>query len=253
MEAGSLGRRAFIFALSLSAVGRGRVRPLILISANAEWKVVKELLLPKRVETSPHGEWFIGPCDAVFFHGGWGKIAAAASTEYAIARWNPRLVVNLGTCGGVAGSIDRYALVLAEKTIVYDIVEMMGDSAEAIRHYSTEIDLSWLSAPVTAKMPALIRATLLSADRDLAPAELRGLRQKYGMRAGDWESGAIAWVAVRKHKRRLLILRGVSDLVSEAGGGQAYGKPEEFVSGTRVVMQKLLDTLPDWLPGAHAL
>jgi adenosylhomocysteine nucleosidase len=249
METGSLSRRAFTFALSLSAANR-RVRPLILISANAEWKAVKELLRPAKVETSPHGEWFIGLQGAVFFHGGWGKIAAAASTEFAIARWNPKLVVNLGTCGGVAGVIDRYAIVLAEKTIVYDIVEMMGDSSEAIRDYSTDIDLSWLPAAAVTRMPAgLIRTTLLSADRDLSPAELRGLREKYGMRAGDWESGAIAWVAVRKHKRRLLILRGVSDLVSETTGGQAYGKPEEFVSGTRTVMKTLLDSLPDWLPG----
>jgi adenosylhomocysteine nucleosidase len=227
-----------------------RRRPLILISANAEWKVVKEHLRPAKVESSPYGEWFLGPCDALFFHGGWGKIAAAASAEYAIARWNPKLVVNLGTCGGVAGAIDRYAIVLAEKTIVYDIVEMMGDSAEAIRDYSTEIDLRWLSPDVLAKMPATIRTTLLSADRDLAPAELQTLRAKHGMRAGDWESGAIAWVAVRKRGLRLLILRGVSDLVSESMGGQAYGRPEEFVSGTTVVMKKLLDTLPEWLPMA---
>jgi adenosylhomocysteine nucleosidase len=209
-------------------------------------------LRPPKLETSPHGEWFahVAP-DAIFFHGGWGKIAAAASTEYAIARWNPKLLVNLGTCGGVAGEIERYAIVLADKTVVYDIVEMMGDSAEAIRDYSTDLDLSWLPADIAKKLPAdFVRATLLSADKDLDPAELSRLRANYGIRAADWESGAIAWVAVRKHRRRLLILRGVSDLVSESSGGQAYGKPEEFVNGTREVMQKLLRSLPAWLPQA---
>ena len=33
----------------------------------------------------------------LFLHGGWGKIAATASAQYAIDRWNPCLLINLGT------------------------------------------------------------------------------------------------------------------------------------------------------------
>jgi len=48
VEAGSLGRRGFSFGFSLSAVGRSGVRPLILISANAEWSVVESCYCRRR-------------------------------------------------------------------------------------------------------------------------------------------------------------------------------------------------------------
>ncbi|HET6846589.1 MAG TPA: hypothetical protein VFH29_07120, partial [Anaerolineales bacterium] len=63
--------------------------------------------------------------------------------------------------------------------------------------------------------------------------------------AGDWESGAIAWVAGR-NRTRLLILRGVSDLVGSAGG-EAYGDYGLFLDRTREIMTKLFQALPIWL------
>jgi nucleoside phosphorylase len=67
----------------------------------------------------------------LFFWGGWGKIAAAGSTQYVIDRWRPQLLVNLGTCGGFDGAIERDMVVLAIKTVVYDIVEQMGHHEDA--------------------------------------------------------------------------------------------------------------------------
>ncbi len=71
------------------------------------------------------------------------------------------------------------------------------------------------------------------------------MHQKYGAVAGDWESGAIAWVA---HRNRVpvVILRGVSDLVG-AEGGEAYANLSVFEAGARVVMKRLVDDLPAWL------
>ena len=179
----------------------------------------------------------------LFFHGGWGKIAAAASTQYVIDRWDPALLVNLGTCGGFEGEIEKGTIILVERTIVYDIIEQMGDYDEHIGHYTTEIDLSWLPEPY----PIPVRRTLLlSADQDLMIDKIPHLKSKFGAVAGDWESGAIAYVAAC-NKRRCLILRGVSDLVG-AGGGEAYeGNMHIFVEGTQKVMTTLLETLPAWL------
>ena len=61
----------------------------------------------------------------------------------------------------------------------------------------------------------------------------------------DWESGAIAWVA-RRNGTRVLILRGVTDLVS-GQGGEAYGKVEVFEQGTARVMKALFEGLQGWL------
>jgi hypothetical protein len=44
----------------------------------------------------------------------------------------------------------------------------------------------------------------------------------------------------------VLILRGISDLVS-ASGGEAYGNMDGFEKGAAIVMKRLLGELPAWL------
>jgi len=200
---------------------------------------------PAGLGETPFGDWLIttvGKEEVLFMHGGWGKIAAAASTQYAIDRWKPELLVNLGTCGGFAGEVERGAILLVKRTLVYDIVEQMGDLDQAIAHYATELDLSWVGAD----LPAGVRRSLLiSADRDLLPGDIGSLKACYGAVATDWESGAIAWVAAH-NQTPCLILRGVTDLVGP-GGGEAYGDYDLFASRTENIMRRLLEDLPHWL------
>jgi adenosylhomocysteine nucleosidase len=218
---------------------------VILISANIEWRVIRSLLPGVEIQNSPYGEWFTTTPQPglllLFFHGGWGKIAAAGSTQYVIDRWKPGLLVNLGTCGGFAGEVERGEILLVERTLVYDIFEQMGDFDEHIAHYTTQLDLGWLHEP----LPQVVRRSLLvSGDRDLLVEDIPMLKERYGAVAGDWESGAIAFVAARNHTR-LLILRGVSDLVGPAGS-QAYGNLQYFAEGTRGIFSQLLAALPQW-------
>jgi adenosylhomocysteine nucleosidase len=220
---------------------------VVLISANAEWRVVKSVYPNENYQTTPWGEFFekriataTGDVPVIFFHEGWGKVAGAGATQYAIDRWNTDIFINLGTCGGFEGSVKRFQTLLIDRAVIYDIKEAMGDSKEAIADYSTDMDLSWLSYP-----DSIQKTLLVSADRDLVPEELESLKQNYGAIAGDWETGAIAYTCKRNNKN-LLVLRGVTDLVS-AAGGEAYGKPEVFQNGTEIVMKKLLNELPLWL------
>jgi len=223
---------------------------VILISANAEWQPVRAHYPDAVILTSPYGEWFATEIatagrhwSAVFLHGGWGKIDAAGSAQYVLDRWRPGLLINLGTCGGFAGDVSPGEIILADFTLVYDILEQMGDADEALAHYATELDLSWLGRP---PLPVR-RELLLSADRDIVAAEVAGLRARYGAIAADWESGAIAHVAAR-NGAHCLILRAVTDVVNHETG-EAYGRPELFVSRTAEVMARLLDSLPGWLAG----
>ncbi len=224
---------------------RRALNPLVLISANAEWRCMRQIFPQAGCDRTPFGETFTVALEGRpfrFLHGGWGKIAAAASTQYAIDHYQPDLLINLGTCGGFAGQIERGQIVLVEKTIVYDIIEQMGDFDEPIAHYTTSIDLSWLAEPY----PLPVRRSLLvSGDRDLLAEEVPTLQQRYQAVAGDWESGAIAWVAAR-NQIRLLILRGVTDLVSSAGG-EAYGNLALFEQASLGIMQRLAASLPGWV------
>lgn len=229
-------------------------RGVVVISAEGEWAVVRELLQARHDDavafSTPYGaglevtlkvagaRWRVP-----FVHGGWGKIAAAASAQYILDRWQPQLLVNLGTCGGFAGAIERGAVILVTRTLVYDIVEQMGDQAAAEAHYATDLDLSWLRGPDP--MPVQ-RHLLLSGDRDLVPEQIPYLRDRFGAVAGDWESAAIAYVAAR-NGARCLILRGVTDLV-DPGGGEIYdGTAALFRERARSVMTALVDALPAWL------
>jgi adenosylhomocysteine nucleosidase len=250
-------RRSAILLSALAAVALpsfASAEIVVLVSANAEWKALPRTAADVVGSASPYGEWFSRPLSVagrsvpvIFFHGGWGKIAAAGSTQYVIDRWKPELLVNLGTCGGIRGAISKGAVLLANRTLVYDIVEEMGDPAEAIADYTTDIDLAW----ATGEDPKGVeRGILLSADRDIQLKDVPRLTSQYHAVAADWESGAIAWVA-RANRTPVVILRGVSDLVSEAGG-EAYGSLEVFEAGTRGVMTELVGQLPSWLSRWYA-
>jgi len=220
------------------------IRAVVLVSANSEWLAVKTHFHEPAVESSPFGEYFYIPIagvSCILCHGGWGKVSAAGSTQYVIDRWHPRLVLNIGTCGGFEGHINVGEVVLAEETLIYDIHERMGDPQDAIRFYATRIDHSYLRQP----FPQAVRVgRLVSADEDIDPGMVAQLRLEYRAVAADWESGAIAWTANRNHTR-VLILRVVSDLVSEHAGELYDGG--DFDSRAGEVMQSLLRVLPDWI------
>lgn len=218
---------------------------IVLISADAEWRAICEGFPEARLQASPFGECFDAELrghPVRFFQGGWGKISAAASAQYVLDREEPDLLVNLGTCGGLEARVERGAILLVERTLVYDLVEQMTDGAAELAHYTTELDLSWLP-PVLPH--AVQRGLMVSGDRDIVVGDIPRLIADHGAIAADWESAAIAWVA-RRNAARLLILRGVSDLVG-TGGGEAYGNVALFSQRTEEIMKRLVDQLPDWL------
>ncbi len=217
---------------------------VVLISASAEWEGVKLLFPHAKIHHSPFGESMnltLETWNLTLYHTGWGKIASAAAMQYVIDKHSPDLIVNLGTCGGFAGVVKQGDVILVEKTFVYDIVELMGD-LDISTFYASSLDLSWLSEPYPHPVR---RGTLASADSDLPPDKIAFLRAHSAI-AADWESAALAWVA-QKNQARLLILRGVSDLVGLDGGGEAYGDYELFIRRTREVMRGLIEQLPDWV------
>lgn len=217
---------------------------VILISSDFEWRIVKKILPHIEEEpATPFGEQFTAELSGkklFFLHGGWGKIAAAASTQYAIDTFNPQLLVNVGTCGSFHQSMQRGGLLLADKTVVYDIVEQMGDPDEAINAYTTVLDTSWAKS-----LKNVRHGILVSGDRDIVQGDIKELRSKYGATAADWESGAIAWTA-KKNGVPLFVLRGVSDVVSETES-LAYGDLDHFEEGAELVMRRLIDILPSSL------
>lgn len=216
---------------------------IVLISSKTEWLAVKEALTPTEIQTHPYGEHFdatLKNTKFAFFHAGWGKTASAGAMQYALDHFSPDLTVNLGTCGGFDGEVELNDVIMVERTFMYDIVELMGDFGSVPGYYASNLDLSWLSEPYPHPVR---RGTLASADSDLPPEKISQLKAQ-GAIAADWESAALAWVA-RKNDARLLILRAVSDLVSDESG-EAYDNIALFKERTKGIMRRLVGQLPDW-------
>jgi adenosylhomocysteine nucleosidase len=242
-------KKNFLFSIAFLIVevscGQAKIKFAVIVSANMEWRATKMVFPNEKFTSSPWGEFFFKEFEkekVLVFHEGWGKVAAAAATQYVIDQFDPEILINLGTCGGFDGEVERNEVIMADRTIIYDIAEAMGDSKEAIADYTIEMDLSWLGK----NYPVKVRKTLLvSADKDLKPGEIDFLKKEYHAVAGDWESGAIAYTAKRNHKK-ILILRSVSDLVGTEKG-EAYGNINQFVTQSEIIMKKLFDDLPLWI------
>jgi adenosylhomocysteine nucleosidase len=217
-------------------------RAVIIVSANGEWQAVTKHL-PMQIEHSPYGDFAVRG-DAVWLHGGYGKVSAAGSAQYAIDRWHPRVVINLGTAGGFAPDVHVGDIVLVTKTTIYDIYEAMGDAAETIADYASTIDTSRWPVRLASRVHP---GPIVSGDRDLIPGEVAVLHEKYGAGVGDWESGAIAFVA-RKNHVPVIILRGVTDVLDPEHPSPTTGDLGVWQRETEVVMQTLIALVTDALP-----
>jgi adenosylhomocysteine nucleosidase len=120
-----------------------------------------------------------------------------------------------------------------------------GNIDQAIAHYCTQLDLSWVRDPYPIPV---IRGVVATTDHDLVPQELSVLRNKYKAVAADWESGAIAYVSAH-NKVPCLILRGVTVVVGPHGN-PAYDNPNLYFKNARKLMARLILSLPQWLARA---
>ncbi|HBO34723.1 MAG TPA: hypothetical protein DD636_08355 [Anaerolineaceae bacterium] len=218
---------------------------VVLISANSEWRITKDILQPPQTYSSPVGDWFdafVENHQVVFFHSGWGKTRSAAATQFVIDHWQPDLVINLGTCGGLNGFASLGETLLVTETVQYDIFERMGDRQQAINYYRATLDTDWIGTNLPADTR---RVPLASADQDIDYQNFTVLTKDFGVAAADWESAAIAWV-LKSNKTKGLILRGVSDIItptaSETDNNYALWR-----SRVEMIMQRLLQDLPFYL------
>ena len=222
-----------------------RARFVILISAYGEWQAVLHHALPSIQHPTPYGNWFsqnIVHFSVILMHAGWGKVSTAGACQFAIDAFQPQLMVNLGTCGGLEGLAELGEILCVSETAFYDIFEGMADYAQAIEFYSSKADLSWLPEDLPEHAH---RARLVSADQDIQPRAYERLTQEFGAIAADWESAAFAWVA-KRNGIPWLILRGVSDLVSPTKAETA-GNLSLWQARTDQIMEDLLNQLPWYL------
>ena len=214
---------------------------VIQVAANREWRSIKAIFQGEKTEWEVSGRQMIdlgaisGWRVRILF-GGVGKINSAASAQYAISELEPDLVAVIGTCGAVDPFICELDLILATRTLVYDIHSSDAETSRTqVEAHTTHLpdgwDISHLPFPVT-------KGTLATGDGDPDLNSLEEFQKVYGALAVDWESGAVAKVC-GLNRIPCLILKGVSDLLRS----KATGISEGYKRNTPAVMERVWTTL----------
>jgi len=120
---------------------------LVLICSNREWRTAKEYFdINKEINTSPFGEYFhkeYNGQECVFLQTGISRTKAAAACQHGIDKWNPKIVFNIGTCGGVSSKVKVLDIIIANKTIHYDWINEIKHR-KSYDSLTTPIDNSWI-------------------------------------------------------------------------------------------------------------
>ncbi len=223
-------------------------RIVIAVSALAEWNTAKATLKPQNIETTPLGETFVQDMKLPdgrsvrlrWFHSGQGKTASAAAAQYIISQYRPTILFNAGTCGGFEKLTRPGDLIIGKKTLMYDLRDLMGDSAKYAQQYETVYDWQRFAS---LKIDSLLFGVFVTADADLDPRLMTWLETCCQATAAEWESAALGWVC-RRHGVRPYVMRCVSDVVHREAGSITYGNYSEFEKGTDFAVRRLIRHLP---------
>ena len=160
------------------------------ICAEKEWPCIKSIFKVQgnKLQCFPFGHYFdhrLGSHGCRWFHSGATKTRAAAACQYAISAWHADIIINLGTCGGVAQNVKERDIILANRTIQYDVIERFGAPTESFQKYQeTIIDVSWAEKCGSSEISHV--GAIASADQDLS-VECRSKLRKAKILAADWE------------------------------------------------------------------
>ena len=136
---------------------------------------------------------------------GLGKVMASATTQLMISSFSPRLLINFGSCGGLAPGLKVGDAVLASSVIEYDFDSLHKASPRL------ECEPAWIEL-LGKKFPLLKVGPLASADQNADTPEKRAwIHEQFQALAADWEGAAVVRVA---HRNQLpaLVVRGVTDV-----------------------------------------
>jgi adenosylhomocysteine nucleosidase len=142
----------------------------------------------------------------------------------------------LGTCGGVAQNVKERDIILANRTIQYDVIERFGEPTESFeKDQETIIDVSWAEKCGSSEISYV--GAIASADQDLS-LESRDKLQEAKILAADWESASIAKVC-ELNRIRCLILRGVSDIPQGSSSSKA-SQDLHYCNNTPIIIERLV-------------
>jgi len=170
---------------------------------------------------------------------GLGKVMAAATTQLLLDVYDPELIINFGSCGGLESGLAIGDLILADRVVEYDFISHHKPAPDV------RLESGWIER-LQAAFPGLKSGCLASADRNAdVPAVRERLYRDYQALAADWEGAAVVRVAAR-WGCPALVLRGVTDI----GEDELTVEYEQHFSGVLESVARQLLGLVDFIAAA---
>lgn len=207
----------------MSGVAHGPI--VIQVATPPEFQAMHQALGAPTIEKAGKRQFFVSG-ERIVLRGAVGKVWAAASAEFAIARWAPSLVIDFGAAGGLVPGLRVGDIVVAEKVIEHDSAAIDGNrnlAPEGLSQALAEVG-KWLEPEAwLRKVPRYpdfisvegVRAcsgAVASGDKDIVSVEERAaLASRHDAIAATWESAAVGRIA-RFHGVSYLSVRVITDL-----------------------------------------
>lgn len=166
----------------------------------------------------------VGGNELYVVRSGAGEIYAAGATQMLITKYDVKMIVNFGICGGLTEDMSLCRAVAVEKVVHYDFDTSPVDDCEPARYLSyPDIYIPTSAALLKAALeaePSLEPVICASADKFIAdPEKKRELNSLYGAKICEMEAAGILLTADRAGVP-VLMIKAVSDSVS--GGANEF-------------------------------
>lgn len=217
----------------------------IQVCSKEEWSSLKELFkdIEYKTNMSPFGELMrikLYDKECIFYYSGETKTKSSAACQFAIDNWNPKIIIVLGTCGGVDEKLNVLDVIIANKTVQYDCIDRMGTKPYVFYEpLTTIIDNSWIHFNEFSGQ--VYEGIIATADQDVNYEVLHMLR-KESVLCADWESGSIAYIC-SLNKVNNCIVRGVTDIPTQNIEESANNQGTDYRGNTPKVMKKLIENV----------
>jgi adenosylhomocysteine nucleosidase len=209
-----------------------------------EFDALKRLLGEGTTEVGEQGMRYVvairADANVVLFATGAGNVNAAIEVERAIARYNPRYLFFVGIAGGLK-DVRLGDVVAATKIYNYESGKsakeflarpQMGESSYYLVQLAQDVarDKEWNGGISGSENPSVLVGAIVAGEKvivSLEAHELETIRSRYSdALALEMEGYGVLRVAYSREQIRMIVIRGISDLLagknkSDAAGSQA--------------------------------
>lgn len=164
-----------------------------------------------------------------------GKASAAVITTLLVQQFHPKLIINCGTCGGIATTgIQIGDIVIADSITNHDIrIPIPGYAEYGVR----KLVINGLDSLNFLKSPYKI-GTISSGESFTTTQEEWRLIKKSGAIVKEMEAaGVMQALQILDYKKPFYVIKAVTDMVKETTSGQ--NSSEQFVINFKLSMEKL--------------